>query len=165
MMASIRPGRRSTVRVSLEQAEGALLRDVVARMRTLIAEQDGDDQVVQRLFPRAYDSEEDERSFRELTRGELESTKVAALEAMGEKLGRSGSVVALLSAEEVEGWLTALTDVRLALGARLGVTEQAMNEPLDPEDLDASGLATLHWLGWLQESLLDAMMRVLERGG
>ena len=49
-----------------------------------------------------------------------------------------------------------LTDLRLAIGARLEVTEELMSADVGPEDERAPALVTLHWLGWLQEMLLKA---------
>lgn len=162
-MPSIRPGP-STVRVTLDRHEAALLRDLGEQMLTLLEEQDGSDPVMQRVFPAAYDSKEDARKFRELTVADLKSTKVAALEAITNNLRGSRSEVSLTT-QETEMWLTALTDMRLALGVRLEVTEEKMSSEIDPADPDAPTLSVLHWLGWLQESMLDALRKSSIEGG
>lgn len=161
-MPPVRPGRHSTVRVTLDEYEGALLRDLANQMRSLLEEEHRDDPVMQRVFPDAYESVEDAKSFRELTERELKSAKVAALEKIIGSVEASGSVERSLTVEEAETWLTALTDLRLALGTRLGVTEETMSQELDTAHPEAPALSALHWLGWLQESMLEALSQTLE---
>jgi hypothetical protein len=53
-----------------------------------------------------------------------------------------------------------MNDVRLALGVRLRVdtnTQQDL-ELLAPDDPMRGVYAVYSWLGWLQESLIDALM-------
>jgi hypothetical protein len=47
--------------------------------------------------------------------------------------------------------------MRLAIGARLEVTEEKMNQAMDANGPDAPAWAVLHWLGWLQESILGTL--------
>ena len=61
-----------------------------------------------------------------------------------------------LSDEQAQAWLSALNDVRLALGTMLEVTED-MPEELPPEDPRSAHLAVYHWLTWVQESLIQAL--------
>ncbi|MGH3787133.1 MAG: DUF2017 domain-containing protein [Pseudonocardiaceae bacterium] len=61
-----------------------------------------------------------------------------------------------LSDDQAQAWLSALNDVRLALGAVLEVTED-MPDELSPGDLRAPHLGVYHWLTWVQESLIDAL--------
>lgn len=61
-----------------------------------------------------------------------------------------------LSDEQAQAWLSALNDVRLALGTALEVTED-MPDELSPEDPRAAHLAVYHWLTWVQESLIQAL--------
>jgi hypothetical protein len=70
---------------------------------------------------------------------------------------RGDQGVTTLSPEEGEAWVRALTDMRLAIGTRLDVTEETMSTEPDPDDPSAAPLQILHWLGWLQESILDQM--------
>ena len=62
-----------------------------------------------------------------------------------------------LDRDQVDAWLGALNDMRLALGTALGVTEET-----DPTSSTrtSTALQTLQiygWLGWLQESLLSCL--------
>ena len=61
-----------------------------------------------------------------------------------------------LSDEQAQAWLSALNDVRLALGTVLDVTED-MPDELPPEDPRAPHLGVSHWLTWVQESLIQAV--------
>ncbi len=61
-----------------------------------------------------------------------------------------------LSDEQAQAWLSALNDVRLALGTVLEVTED-MPDELPPDDPRAPHLGVYHWLTWVQESLIDAL--------
>jgi hypothetical protein len=62
-----------------------------------------------------------------------------------------------LSQEQAQAWLTALNDVRLALGTVLEVTED-MPDELPPDDPRSPHLAVYHWLTWVQESLIQALI-------
>jgi hypothetical protein len=61
-----------------------------------------------------------------------------------------------LDLEQAEAWLSAINDVRLALGTALDVSED-MPETLPDEDPRSSHLSVYHWLTWVQESLVQAL--------
>jgi Domain of unknown function (DUF2017) len=61
-----------------------------------------------------------------------------------------------LSDEQAQAWLSALNDVRLALGTVLEVTED-MPDELPPDDPRSSHLVVYHWLTWVQDSLIHAL--------
>lgn len=147
----------SRVRVDLEQAEAELLRDLTGQMESLLRDQDEQDTVNRRLFPDAYEEEADERAFRELVGDELTEGKIAAVQQVREQLGATGGVEVELEDGSVDAWLACLTDMRLALGTRLEITEEVMQADIDPDDPAAGGLAVLHWLGWIQGSVLEAL--------
>ena len=64
-----------------------------------------------------------------------------------------------LSGEQAQSWLQALNDVRLALGVRLGVTEEFEQQwqDLDPADPRTAAFEVYAWLGGVQESLVRAL--------
>jgi hypothetical protein len=64
-----------------------------------------------------------------------------------------------LSGEQAEAWLRSLNDVRLALGVRLGVTDEfdGLNEDLDADDPRFAYIQVYQWLAFLQESLVAAL--------
>ncbi len=61
-----------------------------------------------------------------------------------------------LTEDEAAAWLGALNDLRLALGVRLGITED-FDGDVDPSDPNAPALNVLSYLGWLEENLVDAL--------
>ena len=144
-----------TIRFSEDEAE--LLRRLLAEMETLLASRSDRDPVVGRLFPRAYEKEKEEASYRSLVGDELVSAKKANLRSAGEMLGREGAAEAALSEDEAEAWLALLTDLRLSIGTRLDVTEEKMSDDIDPDDPEAAALSVLHWLGWVQGTILEAI--------
>ncbi len=58
---------------------------------------------------------------------------------------------------EAEAWLVALNDVRLALGTALDVQED-MPDELPADDPRSPHLGVYHWLTWVQETLVEAVM-------
>lgn len=152
----IKGGRDGSVHVSLEEPEADLLRGLVAEMRTLLeAGVPANDEVMKRLFPQTFEAETDERAYRELMGDQLEQAKLDALNDVAGSLGEGGKVRARLGPDQIGGWLRLLTDLRLAIGTRLGVTEDVMNDEADAAGPEATAMSVLHWLGWLQGSILD----------
>ena len=73
----------------------------------------------------------------------------------------------LLTAEELESWLTALNDLRLVLGTRLDVTEETYGRWPQRRDPDARERAVYLYLSVLQEEAVQAAYsgRFAERDG
>ena len=146
------------VRLELEEYEADLLRQLFSEMRTLLeADIPPSDAVLKRLFPDAFEDEANAGAYRELIGDELHNRKASALRTAEEVVGPSGSIDATLDEDQADGLLALLTDIRLAIGTRLDVTEERMAAEVGPEDPDAAALAVLHWLGWIQESMLAAL--------
>ena len=61
-----------------------------------------------------------------------------------------------LSLEQADAWLSAVNDVRLALGTTLDVTED-MPEELPEDDPRSPHLGVYQWLTWMQEHLVLAL--------
>ena len=157
-MADVRRDPTGEIRLELEEYEADLLRQLFDEMRTLLeADIPPSDAVLRRLFPDAFEDEEQASAYRELIGDELHDRKTAALRSARDVVGIGGAVNASLGDEQVDQWLALLTDIRLAIGTRLDVTEERMAAELDPADPDAAALSVLHWLGWLQESMLAAI--------
>src|SRR6266567_4272646 len=92
-----------------------------------------------------------------------EDAELAALEAMVHGPGadtppEDGGRIQLTQ-DQALSWLKALNDVRLALGVRLGVTEEFEEQwsRLKPDDPQWSAFEVYAWLGAVQESLVQAM--------
>lgn len=93
--------------------------------------------------------------LRSLNEPQIIDAKLAAAQLLLATLPDGGGDVAL-TPEEADGWLTALNDVRLALGAMLGITED--QPPLAPDDPHAGHHDVYQWLTVVQELLVEALM-------
>jgi hypothetical protein len=64
-----------------------------------------------------------------------------------------------LTADQAQSWLKALNDVRLALGTKLGVSEdfEAQWDALENKDPRRTAFEVYAWLGAVQESLVRAL--------
>ena len=152
--------RRSDPILHLEAHECDLLRQLLSEMKTLLqADLPRADEVTKRLFPDAFDDERESENFRELVGDELRTMKLAAVNALADQISTDAPAQIALTADAVPTLLAVLTDLRLAIGTRLGVTEETMTTEPDPSDPDGPALSVLHWLGWVQESVLAAISR------
>jgi Domain of unknown function (DUF2017) len=117
-----------------------------------------DNPVLARLLPDAYNEDpEAAGEFRKYTEQSLRSGKAAAAETVLATLPPTGGRVRL-SAEDGEVWLRALNDVRLALGVRLGITEDYEHELAHTGGEPRSAyLQVYDWLTYLQETLVQAL--------
>ena len=122
-----------------------------------------DDEVLARLFPNAYqDDDEAAGEFRRFTEHGLRDGKVKNAETVLESLGDpayADQVTVSVNPDEAQAWLRTLTDLRLALGTRLGVEQDDEEtwESLPEEDRRRQVYGVYIWLGWLQESLVSAL--------
>ena len=130
----------------------------------LVASGAGRDPALDRLLPTAnLQDDEAAAEFRRLTETGLRQRKAAGL-ALAARLPRVEDKVVLDEAS-ARAFLTALTDVRLVLGERMGLRtdedlealEAAAGE-LDPDDPLGYALAVYDFLTWLQETLASAML-------
>lgn len=151
-------GTSDGVQLKLDEHEAGILRELLKEMRTLLeADIPAGDDVLGRLFPRAHEDDDEQRAYEELVGEQLRAAKLDALRSVHDKLGTEGPVDAGLSAEEADDWLRLINDVRLAIGTRLDVDEAKMERPYDPSDPEGPALSVLHWLGWLQGSMLEEL--------
>ena len=122
------------------------------------------DPVLERLFPRAYldpTEEEAEADWQRLVHGDLVDGRRRSLATVEGTLAaavvRRGRFEFTLSEEQALAWLAVLNDARLALGTRLGVTEDLDLSGLDPDDPDTAPYAVYWWLGVLEDGLIDVL--------
>jgi hypothetical protein len=118
-----------------------------------------DDPVLARLLPDGYAEDPEAASeFRRYTEQGLRDGKIAAARTVLQTLPDKGGRVRLSEAD-AQAWLRALNDVRLALGVRLGVTDDFDERwrDIDPEDPRSAYVWVYHWLAFLQESLVNAL--------
>jgi hypothetical protein len=131
-----------------------------------------EDPVLARLFPNAYpDDPEAAGEFRRYTEGTLRDSKARAAVEVIETLEEAGLPVELaedglvvdveLDAEATGTWLRSFTDIRLALATRLGIEDDDEDywAALPDEDPRAHVFDIDQWVGYLQETLVAAVMR------
>ncbi|HET9972216.1 MAG TPA: DUF2017 domain-containing protein [Streptosporangiaceae bacterium] len=118
-----------------------------------------EDPVLARLLPDGYRDDPDSAGeFRKYTEPALRSAKYQAAQEMLDTLPDEGGRIQL-TADQALSWLKALNDVRLALGVRLGVTEEFEEQwsRLKPDDPQWTAYEVYAWLGAVQESLVQAL--------
>jgi hypothetical protein len=118
-----------------------------------------DDPVLARLLPDAYsDDPEASAEFRRYTEETLRAEKISSAQAVLASLPAGGGDV-VLSEPECQHWLKALNDVRLALGVRLGITDENedLTENLSADDPRSAYIWVYQWLAYLQDSLIESL--------
>jgi len=156
----------STLVARFTAVDAQVLRQCVAELAALLnAQLDRDDPAVERLFPDVYPEDpEDEAEYRRFTEADLKASKLDQAKTVLTDLLQSGGEVRL-DEEGADAWLRALTDVRLALGTRLGVQDDTdiqseLDEAVlrDPTSTRVGQLSVYAYLSLLQESLVGALM-------
>jgi hypothetical protein len=174
-------GTRVKLVATLEEQEISVLRGLITEVTTMldgrVAESPQDelaqltgmrtgpskrpeDRVLARLLPDFTSEDRDlAAGLRSLHEPALIEAKQAAAAAVLESLPEGGGRIEL-GVPEADQWLTALNDVRLALGTALDVSEDTPEE--FPED-DPRGphLGVYHWLTFVQDSLVRARSQLL----
>lgn len=129
-----------------------------------------EDPVLARLFPTAYTGDvEAAGEFRRFTEGSLRDGKAAgaatiidSLEDAGlpPQLGPQRIVIDVeLEPDEALVWLKSFTDLRLALATRLGIEQDDDDrwQALPDDDPRSPAYDVYQWIGYLQETLVDAL--------
>ncbi len=128
-------------------AGGSVLSDTASRAR-------------RRLLPDAYAGDaEAAAEFRRFTEADLVARKSLNADVLTKTLAagsrRRERLEVALDEAETQSWLRSLTDLRLTLATGLGIFEEGDEELVSPENEYA--LAIYHWLGYVQQSLLEAL--------
>ena len=143
----------------LGDAELALIVRLVGQLDEVL---DGptDDPVVQRLFPAAIEGDDEaDAELRALLAGDLLLSRHEACAAVQQALARAeparrGALRVVLREDEPDLVLQVLNDVRLALGARIGIDVVADRDRAEDEATLAA-LASMDLLAWFQEQLIE----------
>ena len=157
--------RDGSLEVTLEQQELELIRDLPAQLRVLY-EGERDDPARERLFPRAYldpTEEQAEQEWQELVHPDLMAGRLEALQRLvatldGAQSARRDRVVVHVGPDDVPAWLSVLNDARLALGTRLGVTDDTDVTDVGADDPNAPIVAAYTWLTYLEGELVETLL-------
>lgn len=159
-MRPFRATRSGELAARVEPAEAQILGLLLDQLEQLLrADPDdvGDDPVVERLFPDGHRSDpEMAADYRDLTEASLRTGKADDLAVLRASLPAEGGDVRL-DADQAGAWLRTSNDLRLALGTRLGISEDT-EPPEDVADEEDQQLAVYYWLTALQGSLVDALV-------
>jgi len=126
-----------------------------------------DDAVLARLLPDFQRADPDAPSddpergnvnsgLRSLHEPDIIDEKIAAGAVILRTVPADGGKVAL-TPEQADAWLAGLNDIRLALGTNLGIDADTPDE-LEEGDPRAPHLDVYHWLTWMQDSLVQALV-------
>ncbi|MGY1734846.1 DUF2017 family protein [Geodermatophilus sp. SYSU D00684] len=157
----MRPFRRkgADVVARLEPPEAGVLGLLLDQLEQLLGADPEDvdgDPVVARLLPAGHRTDpEIAADYRELTESALRAGKTDDLAAVRATLPADGGEVRL-DRDQAGAWLRTTNDLRLALGERIGITEET-EPPEDPAGEEGQQLAVYYWLTGLQGSLVDAV--------
>jgi hypothetical protein len=158
------PSGDGGVRAVFEPVEAALLAQLAGQVAGLLEEQRGGtaaDLAILRLLPDAYpDDREASAEFRRFTADELTEKKLHNARILiadcAEVADADMPSTIRLDAASIGAWLRSLTDVRLVLATRLGITDDGDVGPDDDEE--ALMLTDVYdWLGFVQDSLVSAL--------
>ena len=158
------------IRFELGPVEQQAVADLLAELLgELEAEEVTDDAVHARLYPSAYEEIEAADAYRQMTENGLRDDRIERAEKCLDEvanaplkpggLARRERHELILDDEAGDRWLRVLNDLRLVLGTRLGVTEDA--EPprtVDPDDREALAYVMYGWLTAVQDSLVRVLM-------
>ena len=157
-------GRRGRTVLHLDAVEAEILTSMLGELDIAIRSTDLDDPVVARLYPSAHpDDEVAAAAYRELTETGLRDDRTARIAACVADLagagepGDGGVELDLTDPADATRWIQVLNDLRLALGTRLGISE-------DDEDVDLTDPAqhprmVYHWLTAVQDTVVTRLMR------
>jgi hypothetical protein len=108
--------------------------------------------------PSTFDVDAAASDFRRFHEPDLRAGKTANAQTVLASVPAAGGTV-LLDDDEAESWLRGINDMRLALGTALEVGPDTDREygRLDPLSSRARRLDLYFWLGYLQETLLQAI--------
>jgi hypothetical protein len=150
--------RGDAVVARLDAAEAGVLGMLLDQLEMLLDSDDAaGDPVLARLLPQGNRNDADAAAeYRELTESSLRSGKADDLAMVRASLPDGGGEVAL-DADQAAAWLRSTNDLRLALGTRLGISEDT-EPPDDVVDEESQQLAVYYWLTSLQGSLVDALI-------
>jgi hypothetical protein len=150
----IKRSRDGSYAVSLETWERDLLRTLPAQLRDLLS---SDDPALERLYPPAYvDDDERNDEYQRLMRGDLEQRRRTSLDVMEATIDAT-----TLDEDQLVAWMGAVNDLRLVLGTRLDVTEDPLEDQVDEDDPRAPAFALYGYLGYLQETVVQALSSAL----
>ena len=145
--------RQNRFIVRMDAQERELIRQLLGELRELLA-LSPDDPRVRRLYPAAYaEDQEFESEYQALTREELQSGRLASIDAVEASVDAE-----LLDIDQLTAWMQAVNSLRLILGTMPDITEDDDELAFDPSDPNARTVALYGYLGGLLDEIVDAQL-------
>lgn len=143
---------RFAVRLSVRERDA--VRTVTEQLRTLLtSEHPSSDEAVARLFPPALPDdvlgnlEYEQRHGNELLLGKLEALDTVERTLDADELAET----------ELLAWLGSLNSIRLVIGTRIGVTEDATEADFAADEQTSDLFSLYAYLTWLEGSVIEAL--------
>lgn len=154
-------GRHGRLRLQLDSFEVELLSMLFDELDAVLDGEGADDEVLRRLNPAGYrDNPEAAADFRALTEASLRTERddrMATCRADLAGLTDDAADVDLSDPDAARRWIQVLNDLRLAMGTRLGITEDDDRE-IDPAAPDGPAREVYYWLTAVQDSVVHGLM-------
>ena len=140
--------------VHLSKGVRGMLVDLCQQSRALLeAEDPSSDPAVARLFPPAYEDDPLRNlEFETNLGGAPRNGKLEAIDTV-ERTANAAS----LTEDELLAWVGVVNDLRLVLGTRIEITEEATEEGFAPDDPRLETFRVYQFLGYLLQEMLEAM--------
>lgn len=152
---------RAGTRLRLDGTEAEVLGGVMADLLGAMDDMGPGDAVWERLYPAAFTDADAAEEFREMVGEDLDNQRRERLRACRADIDTARPVrrarELILEPEGLQRWITALNDVRLALGTRLQITADTA-PTIDPGAPDAAAQAVYQWLTAVQDGLVTSAM-------
>ena len=140
--------------VHLSKGVRGLLVELCQQSRALLAAEDpSSDPAVARLFPPAY--EDDPLRNLEFETNLGAAPRTGKLDAI-DTVERTAHATALTE-DEFLAWVGVVNDLRLVLGTRIDITEEATEEDFPSDDPRHGTFRVYQFLGYLLQEMLEAM--------
>lgn len=155
MSRAVRRNASGRYDVRLDPAEREMLSELRLRMEEVYA--DPADPALKRLLPVAYPDDEDrETEYRLLVHDELMNSQREALDTLATTVDERE-----LSEEQLAAWIRAITQVRLAMASRLGVTGEDEDRPPVGDRSTLATYAIYEYLAELQDDIVNTLSEAL----
>jgi Domain of unknown function (DUF2017) len=149
--------RRGRPTLDLEPEEAELLGVLFDELSALLDSADAEDEALCRLNPPAYrDDPEAEAEYHGLTADSLRTERDDRIAACRGDLAGDARVD-VGDPDTARRWIQVLNDLRLALGTRLGVTQDD-ERTIDPNDPAAQPWVIYSWLTAVQDAVVHTLL-------
>lgn len=147
----IRSNADGTLTLNLGQAERELLHNVASELHASL--QSGDDPSLRRLFPPSYaDDPVREAGYQMMVGDELRQRQLDAAQLLLETADTQ-----VLDAAQAASWLQAINAIRLVLGTRLNITDDAEPVRVERDDPNLASWIAYDFLSYLLNELVEAL--------